>query len=232
MCTSCSKKRRRRARPPSRASIVCSCCPPKRRRCSTMRRCRELAAHLQANPDTDMADAAYTLQVGRGAFSHRRAVVCRDAADAAAALLDLDPARAITRVYAGEPCQVAFMFPGQGAQRPGMGRGSTSANRYSGTPSTPAVRDCNRRSAWISASCSIRSTRPTPWRMRPPASRVRSSPSRRSSSWNTRSRSSGSVGASSRPRASGTASANTWPPASPASCRSTTDWRWWPRARG
>ncbi len=50
------------------------------------RSCENLAAHLAAHPDTNLADAAYTLQVGRRAFSHRRAAVCRDIAEAAAGL--------------------------------------------------------------------------------------------------------------------------------------------------
>lgn len=47
--------------------------------------------HLLANPDADLADVAYTLQVSRGAFALRRAVVCQDGADAVEALTD--PAR-------------------------------------------------------------------------------------------------------------------------------------------
>jgi acyl transferase domain-containing protein len=45
-----------------------------------------LAAHLERHPELPLADVAYTLQVGRRAFSHRRAVVARSAAEAAAAL--------------------------------------------------------------------------------------------------------------------------------------------------
>ncbi|HEV7516553.1 MAG TPA: beta-ketoacyl synthase N-terminal-like domain-containing protein, partial [Thermoanaerobaculia bacterium] len=58
-----------------------------------------LAAYLAEHPDlgaNDLADVAYTLQVGRKVFSHRRALVSRtgaDAADAAAALAARDPER-------------------------------------------------------------------------------------------------------------------------------------------
>src|SRR5207237_10010564 len=45
-----------------------------------------LAAHLQNRPEVNLADAAYTLQVGRRPFEHRRMLVCRDTADAAEAL--------------------------------------------------------------------------------------------------------------------------------------------------
>ena len=60
------------------------------------------------------------LQVGRCAFNHRRAVVCRDAADAASVLSSVDPQRVLTseQVRRGRP--VAFMFPGLGDQYTGM----------------------------------------------------------------------------------------------------------------
>ncbi|MEM7355764.1 MAG: amino acid adenylation domain-containing protein, partial [Acidobacteriota bacterium] len=49
---------------------------------SLQRSAARLADHLETAPDTDLADAAYTLQVGRRAFGHRRVLVCaeRDAA--------------------------------------------------------------------------------------------------------------------------------------------------------
>jgi acyl transferase domain-containing protein/acyl carrier protein len=78
-----------------------------------------LGAHLDAHRDLDLADVAYTLQVGRSAFSHRRAVVCRDIASAVDSLRG-DRARVHTREHRGEPCDVAFLFPGQGSQYVGM----------------------------------------------------------------------------------------------------------------
>ncbi|XXY51129.1 SDR family NAD(P)-dependent oxidoreductase [Sorangium sp. So ce269] len=79
----------------------------------------DLARHLEQHPELPIADVAYTLQVGRRALMHRRAVVCSDAADAARALAELPPQRSA----AGEARsrQVVFMFPGGGAQHPGMG---------------------------------------------------------------------------------------------------------------
>ena len=47
-----------------------------------------LAEYLAGHPDADLADVAYTLQVSRGGFAIRRAVVCADVADAVAALAD------------------------------------------------------------------------------------------------------------------------------------------------
>jgi acyl transferase domain-containing protein len=49
-----------------------------------------LADHLSTHPDEELGDVSFTLQVSRGHFGLRRAVVCRDAADAVAALGDAD----------------------------------------------------------------------------------------------------------------------------------------------
>jgi amino acid adenylation domain-containing protein len=76
-----------------------------------------LAAHLAAHPQLQLADVAHTLQVGRRAFAHRRAVVARSTAAAAAALAAPGGAAAV----AEQPPQVVFMFPGQGAQHATMG---------------------------------------------------------------------------------------------------------------
>ncbi|HEX2163536.1 MAG TPA: type I polyketide synthase, partial [Thermoanaerobaculia bacterium] len=79
-----------------------------------------LAEHLEAHPEVPAADVAFTLATGRRAFEHRRAVVAAGPEDAAARLRD-------GRVLAaGAPARerpVAFLFPGQGAQFPGMGEG-------------------------------------------------------------------------------------------------------------
>jgi acyl transferase domain-containing protein/thioesterase domain-containing protein/acyl carrier protein len=80
-----------------------------------------LAAHFKTQPGTNLADAAYTLQVGRQAMQLRRLVVADSTADAAAALVDSQ--RVITETAADLPRSVAFMFAGGGAQHPDMGRG-------------------------------------------------------------------------------------------------------------
>jgi acyl transferase domain-containing protein/SAM-dependent methyltransferase len=78
-----------------------------------------LAEHLQSHPETDLADAAYTLHVGRHAFRERRVVVASsDDRDAAINALKT-PARTGTAADRS----VVFMFPGQGAQYPGMAYG-------------------------------------------------------------------------------------------------------------
>ena len=47
---------------------------------------KNLETYLRTHPDTPLADIAYTLQVGRKAYEHRRAFVCRSHEDALLAL--------------------------------------------------------------------------------------------------------------------------------------------------
>jgi acyl transferase domain-containing protein len=75
-----------------------------------------LAAWLRAHPSADLADVAFTLQEGRRAFPHRRAVVARTAAEAAALL-----EKALLPTQAAASTPVVFLLPGQGAQYPAMG---------------------------------------------------------------------------------------------------------------
>jgi malonyl CoA-acyl carrier protein transacylase/acyl carrier protein len=77
----------------------------------------DLHGFLTERPETDLADVAWTLQTGRRAFRHRRAVLCKDAAGAVAALAAPGGERA------EEGRSVVFLFPGQGTQHPGMGLG-------------------------------------------------------------------------------------------------------------
>ncbi|MFJ5951212.1 SDR family NAD(P)-dependent oxidoreductase [Streptomyces noursei] len=80
-----------------------------------------LATHLRETPDQHLTDVAYTLQAGRTPFTHRQALVCRDAADAAEALATRDPRR-LLRQHTGQRSTrpVAFMFSGLGDQYPHM----------------------------------------------------------------------------------------------------------------
>ncbi len=70
--------------------------------------------------DADLADVAFTLDVGRRDFAQRSVVVAHDAAQAAAALRDPSVSRVWT-LPAAQPAPV-LLFPGQGAQYAGMGR--------------------------------------------------------------------------------------------------------------
>jgi acyl transferase domain-containing protein/acyl carrier protein len=84
---------------------------------------RRLGLHLREHPGAELADVAYTLQVGRRAFGFRRAIVCRDTSEAAEALLEGGLKRALHGVQPRSDATVAFVFPGQGAQHVGMARG-------------------------------------------------------------------------------------------------------------
>ncbi len=80
----------------------------------------QLAEYLKRRPELNLADVAYTLQVGRKAFGQRRAIICRDG-DALVTLETLDPRRVYTSVQEARERPVVFMFPGQGAQYLNMG---------------------------------------------------------------------------------------------------------------
>ena len=75
-----------------------------------------LARHLAANPELELADVAHTLQSGRVALAHRRALIATNRAEAAAALVS----RPISDSRTGSSPTVAFLFPGQGAQHLNM----------------------------------------------------------------------------------------------------------------
>jgi phthiocerol/phenolphthiocerol synthesis type-I polyketide synthase E len=81
-----------------------------------------LATYLRAQPELNLDDVAYTLQLGRRAFPYRRAILA-DGVDAAIQALEGPAPR---QQAAGTPVTpertVAFLFPGQGAQYVGMGR--------------------------------------------------------------------------------------------------------------
>jgi acyl transferase domain-containing protein len=82
----------------------------------------QLKERLAGVGSVDLADVAYTLQVGRRAFSHRRALVCRDRNEAIQLLAQPDPKRVFTGNAERQLTRVAFLFPGQGAQSVNMGR--------------------------------------------------------------------------------------------------------------
>ncbi|WP_186066623.1 non-ribosomal peptide synthetase/type I polyketide synthase [Burkholderia gladioli] len=85
-----------------------------------------LAARLRER-DATPAELAFSLQTGRSALPHRRALVCAatdDAQQIAGWLTARDPARLVEQLAHARARPVpVFMFPGQGAQRIGMARG-------------------------------------------------------------------------------------------------------------
>jgi amino acid adenylation domain-containing protein len=83
---------------------------------------RNLAVRLRELDQEPLADVAYSLQVGRRGFDHRLAVVARNRDEALAALEGRESRGVQTGVRQSKHSDVVFMFPGQGAQYPDMGR--------------------------------------------------------------------------------------------------------------
>ena len=81
-----------------------------------------LANHLEHHAATHLADAAFTLRVGRTAFAHRACVVALSNAEAIDRLRAVDSPWKSTAATRAAPPELVFMFPGQGAQYNGMGR--------------------------------------------------------------------------------------------------------------
>ena len=80
-----------------------------------------LQQFFQPQPDINLADVAYTLQVGRTAYAHRRFVLCQNTKDAWEALGTLDAAYSKTQKTVHCDRDVVFVFPGQGSQYVNMG---------------------------------------------------------------------------------------------------------------
>ncbi|HKX26130.1 MAG TPA: type I polyketide synthase [Blastocatellia bacterium] len=77
-----------------------------------------LAQFIEQNPGANLADMAYTLQIGRTSFAHRRFVVGGSSSELAARLRNqkADGSKALD----GRP--VIFLFPSEGLPEPGMAR--------------------------------------------------------------------------------------------------------------
>jgi amino acid adenylation domain-containing protein len=81
----------------------------------------QLQSHLADSGSAQaLADVSATLARGRKPFRERRFVVADSHGHAAGQLAA--PASCYTRTFAGNAPSVAFLFPGQGAQSPNMGR--------------------------------------------------------------------------------------------------------------
>jgi non-ribosomal peptide synthase protein (TIGR01720 family) len=91
-----------------------------RSRAALDRMSQDLAAHLEDHPDVALVDVAYTLQAGRARMPERRTVVAASGPEAAQLLRAPEPA-ATEHAASADGARVAFVFPGQGAQHPGMG---------------------------------------------------------------------------------------------------------------
>jgi acyl transferase domain-containing protein/acyl carrier protein len=86
-----------------------------------------LVRHVAGRPDLDPADVGWSLAAGRSVFEHRAVVLGGGRDELAAGLVSLAAGQAADGVVAGsapagDAGRVAFVFPGQGTQWPGMGR--------------------------------------------------------------------------------------------------------------
>lgn len=99
-----------------------------------------LAVYLQQPGCAGLADVAFTMQAGRRAFAHRRAVVAGSHHEAVVALQSSKAAGAHS-VCTGASPSIVFLFPGQGAQYVQMGRGLYE--------SEPAFRQ------WVDQGCDL-----------------------------------------------------------------------------
>jgi acyl transferase domain-containing protein/acyl carrier protein len=80
-----------------------------------------LTNFLQQNQDLNLADIAYTLQIGRKAFEHRQFLVCQNLDDAITSLKSPQNSEYKQIENFAHPA-ITFMFPGQGSQYVNMGR--------------------------------------------------------------------------------------------------------------
>ena len=81
-----------------------------------------LFTFLDAHSEIGLADAAFTCQLGRNAFPHRRAVVVADTRQAISALASGEHKQFADGLAAKPAPQAVFLFSGQGSQYVNMGR--------------------------------------------------------------------------------------------------------------
>jgi acyl transferase domain-containing protein/thioesterase domain-containing protein len=84
--------------------------------------CENLATALESDTHLDLADAAFTLAVGRRPMAHRFTLAVSDRADAVRSLRDRPSKRAVREMAGDAEPKTVFMFPGGGAQYAGMGQ--------------------------------------------------------------------------------------------------------------
>jgi acyl transferase domain-containing protein/thioesterase domain-containing protein len=91
-----------------------------RSKASLDRATARLADHLEQHPSIELDDVAYTLATGRRRFPVRRAVVAASHQEAITSLRSGSPAKLLGAANTQLGTKVAFLFPGGGAQYPGM----------------------------------------------------------------------------------------------------------------
>ena len=82
---------------------------------------KNLATHLKEHPEISLADVAYTLQIGRQAFDHRRMLVCDSLTNAISILENPDLLHSQHQEFQSRG--INFLFTGQGSQYVKMGEG-------------------------------------------------------------------------------------------------------------
>ena len=80
-----------------------------------------MADFLRENEAVNLADVAYTTQIGRRAFAQRRVVVGGSQSEMVTALNKKDRTHVASGAAAESPPEKIFLFPGGGAQYPQMG---------------------------------------------------------------------------------------------------------------
>ncbi len=83
---------------------------------------KNLADYLEAHPEMELADVAWTLQQGRRRFEQRMSLTAGSLAEAIGKLRDGKRPGTCYRQSQQQAARVAFLFPGQGARYVGMGR--------------------------------------------------------------------------------------------------------------
>lgn len=81
-----------------------------------------LSEYLKSHPNVNLADVAYTLQIGRQALEQRHFVVCQNHQQAIQALSNINDDSSITQTNQAANKTLVFMFSGQGSQYENMGR--------------------------------------------------------------------------------------------------------------
>jgi acyl transferase domain-containing protein/acyl carrier protein len=84
---------------------------------------KRIGEHLRRHPDLHLSDVSATLADGRTRLPYRKAVVANEAADAAGALGAAKGSQIAVSASPARKRRIGFMFSGQGAQHPEMGRG-------------------------------------------------------------------------------------------------------------
>lgn len=75
-----------------------------------------LVNYLEQYSDVNLADVAYTLQVGRRSFNYRQIILANNLEDAVKTLKSNNPQRVFTNFTESSDRPVVFMFTGQGSQ--------------------------------------------------------------------------------------------------------------------